>query len=341
MEVRDQVPQSMLTHYKNLLSKRPDYKDLSDPSSFSFSRFDAYLSLVSWVDGNDASNVDLSSMLSGGLLAQAKMMQSLGFFGHFGATVDVRKYMLNFPGSKLTLLWIPKNSCTSVKRMLIKYEPEDLQKRIAPHRFHETCQEQFGLTLPEFSNGKTYPKIAIIRHPYERVVSCYLDKFVKPVIENKPFEGFVEGHIKAIHKLLGTGGDLRRSVSFCEFVFYIFQQPVWSYDAHWRPQSNFIYGYDKSCILIPIENIQIIDSILGVQGKEMATNRSYGKKFSEADGFVGEFSELLPGDIKRADISSYNQFISRSLGFMLNAFYSKDIELYNMARQRLSEAGAS
>ena len=53
-----------------------------------------------------------------------------GYIGRFGGTVSPSSYSLNFPASNVSLLWIPKNGCTTLKRSLVELEPLEAQKHI-------------------------------------------------------------------------------------------------------------------------------------------------------------------------------------------------------------------
>jgi hypothetical protein len=271
-------------------------------------------------------------LFSGALLAYAKAMRMQGYLGRFGQTVSIHQFMLNFPASKVTLLWIPKNSCTAVKRMLLEFEPQELQAKTQIAAFHESVQRLFGVSVPQFCEHVRFPLVAIVRHPLERLVSCYLDKFAMPVVRDGPFEPFIENHIAAVHRIAGLRGtDIRRSITFSEFVFYISTQAAWAYDAHWRPQSNFLWGLLNKTKLIPTERLFEIRELLGLGSSLHFSNRSAGKRFDASRPCSGEFAELLPRDLKQEQIENYNQFVSSSLANFLNDVYRDDFSLYALA----------
>lgn len=319
----------MLVYYDKLFRKPMDFSELSEPLPLFFQRIDYYLSIKSAVSGKNIDHI-ISEIFSGGLLAYSKFLLKYGFLGNFGFTVDPASFLLNFPTTKITLLWIPKNSCTSTKKLLLSFEPKSAVDRITPPLFHERCQESFGLNAVQIAEERLFPLVTIVRNPYERLVSCYLDKFAKPVIENRPFEKFIEGHIIAAHNKLGIGTtNINRSLTFSEFVAYIDRMPPWSFDAHWRPQACFIQGFRTIARVIPIERQDEIWAILGLQPKATISNRSFGGRFNPLDPLTGEFAHALPGEINPAKINNYNSFINPDTLHIISKHYGNDLEIYN------------
>jgi hypothetical protein len=320
------VTLAMLTHYEHLLANRPDFDGIKEPMSFFIPRFDAFVSLKEHVNGRDPKNLILSKYVSGDLLKYLRKLREFGFIGNYGGSVDLVRYVLRFNASNVNLVWIPKNSCTYLKLHYLQFEVEDTRQQIIKNQFHESCQTLFGIAHDELSN-LTNESLAVIRHPVERFVSCYLDKFVKPVLTNKPFEDFVRNHIKLAQNLIRLPNiDIRRSLTFSEFLYYVSKQPQWSYDAHWRPQVQFLRH-------IPKLKIMTIDRFNSLymntnESNNIGANISFGKRFSLGDDLSGEYSDLLPSEIGMIRVDLYNQFVSKSHYLMLSDIYLEDIDLY-------------
>ncbi len=317
------VSLEMLNHYEHLLLSKPDFDGIKEPMAFFIPRIDAFLSLKEHVTGRDPKQINLSKCFSGDLLTYLRSLRDFGFIGNYGGSVDVVRYILKFTASNLNLVWIPKNSCTYLKTYFLQFEAEDTRQKIKKNRFHESCQDQFGMTHNEpFDYSREY--LAIIRHPVERFVSCYLDKFVKPVLANKPFEDFIRGHIKLAQKVINLpNADMRRSLTFSEFLYYVSKQPMWSYDAHWRPQNQFLRNIPKLNMLT-INQFNKYYIYQDEYNKNKA-NVTFGKKFSLAEELSGEYADLLPSDIGKNHINSYNQFVSKIHYLMLSDIYVEDM----------------
>ncbi|KAH9382010.1 hypothetical protein HPB48_005458 [Haemaphysalis longicornis] len=75
--------------------------------------------------------------------------------------------------------------------------------------------------------GSEYTKLVVVRHPFDRLVSAYVDKIrtTHPVI-------------KAARKIYEDGFNNtgpNGTLTFSEFVDFILMQPVEKWDQHWAP----------------------------------------------------------------------------------------------------------
>ena len=73
-------------------------------------------------------------------------------------------------------------------------------------------------------------KFYFVRHPFERLVSCYRDKFEFGAKSNYIFKTFNPSVIKSKHPNRPT---------FVEFVDYLVRTPIENYNDHWLP--NWIH----------------------------------------------------------------------------------------------------
>lgn len=318
-------------HYSMLTEKPLDFSDVSEPFKVFFPRFDYFLSWCSLVARESVASM-VSRYLKGALQDYALRCLENGYLGNFGFTVDPASFTLTFPGAKVTLIWIPKNSCTSIKKMLLTQEPDSLTHDISPTRFHETCQERFGISRAQYSRNMMFPLVAVIRDPYERIVSCYLDKFAIPVMRSTPCEPFVIGHIRAAQRFFGAGDrGVERSISFSEFVTYVTNSPSWALDAHWRPQYCFLGNNVEKIRLFPISRLDEVWDFLGVERRRIAANRSFGGRILVKGEFIGDFANTLPEALIESSLDEYKRFLNPQLRAMINHRYDKDIELYERA----------
>ena len=160
----------------------------------SFRRFDVFMSYKNhigtpWKDIIEAIPLD-------DFKNYIQALRDQGYVGRFGSVIPPEKFSLYFPSSQVLYRWIPKNACTSVKKLFIQGEPESIDLKVREHRFHETVQERFGVEQSIIIQNSGFTTVAIIRDPILRIISCYLDKFALPVVDNRPFEGFIKDHIK-------------------------------------------------------------------------------------------------------------------------------------------------
>lgn len=157
------------------VASRVNWRDINEPFGLLFPKLDYWLSVVSVVNKRHPRDL-ITSRFCGGLKLYLMRCLEEGYLGRFGATVAPHKYTLQFEHSSVRLLWIPKNSCTTLKRVFLSFEPNELTENIQKNRFHETCQRDFGERPKDFLKEIKAPLVSVLRQPYERIVSCYLDK---------------------------------------------------------------------------------------------------------------------------------------------------------------------
>lgn len=331
---RPYVPPELLGIYVDLTAKRPDLAELPMALDDFVPRFDVLLSVHChrpW--RRPAHKVDLRHYVSGDLLGFATWMQRYGYWGHYGHTVNISEHLLVFPASGVSLLWIPKNACTSIKSAFLRQEPAAHQTGFEQHRFHESVQNAFGVDLAAFATDDIPPIVTFLREPHERLVSCYLDKFLKPAQKGGDFEDSMIEHIQRAHAFLGIPqGDIARSLSFSEFVAYITACYAWRLNSHWRPQADFIHGLGaRGLRVFRLDRLADATAALGVDVGENRDNRSLGRTFLPQAAMTGEFADLLPVDVPLAEITSYNQFFTQPLLERLAPYLEADLRLFAAA----------
>ncbi|XP_037285672.2 carbohydrate sulfotransferase 13 [Rhipicephalus microplus] len=107
------------------------------------------------------------------------------------------------------------------------------------HRaFHRQTYRVGPRTLFMQNGGRNYFKALFVRHPFDRLVSAYIDKALRPRSEVKWFyEVYWE-------KIPGVKAE-NRAPTFSEFVDFILGTPVREWDEHWSPY----YSRCQPCLL--------------------------------------------------------------------------------------------
>lgn len=143
--------------------------------------------------------------------------------------------MMYFNDHKLRFIRIPKNACSTVINSLGFSKTEGRN----PHHIGEP----FADASPE---AHEWPCLAVLRDPFERVVSAYLNKFT----EILPDELFVHELVEYIWR--AQRGKARpsssSSVTFREFVTHLCAFPDEQLDPHWRSQSAFLTEQPTICL---------------------------------------------------------------------------------------------
>lgn len=121
---------------------------------------------------------------------------------------------------------IPKAASSSIKKVIAKdlglYRGADIHELsypAIPHAFLKRC--------------KGYFKFAFVRNPWDRAVSCYLNKILKdPGVNEDQYE-------KGIYKYWAKYNLFHAGMSFAEFVDAVCRIPDVEADAHFRCQASF------------------------------------------------------------------------------------------------------
>ncbi|MDR5732656.1 sulfotransferase family 2 domain-containing protein [Caballeronia sp. LZ025] len=144
--------------------------------------------------------------------------------------------ILYFPEHKLRFIRIPKNACSTVMNSL----GHSVINGAHPH--------QFGARFEAAQEGaKDWPCIAVLRDPFERAVSAYLNKLTDILAE----ELFVHELLDYVWRAqrMRQRPDWRTSITFREFVVHLASFPDEQLDMHWRSQSSFLGGEQPSVVL--------------------------------------------------------------------------------------------
>lgn len=226
------------------------------------------------------------------------------------------RYCLFFPRRDVAYSFIPKNACTTLRFILAKDNGfiDSLEQLDWIHENNLTLR----CSLTDSIKAKS--SFIVLRDPIDRLVSCFLDKF----IDEKPES----------EKLLLANGlsDLERSqLTFNEFVRILQTKENLNLDAHWTPQFRFQL-YKSYTHYFDFSDIQRCFEWLASKGVDVVDTREYS----------GHASSLLKNDPSLgADTPIVDLKVAKSEGFVperknlvnsktekvLKNLYAKDYQL--------------
>lgn len=125
---------------------------------------------------------------------------------------------------------IGKVANSSIKSLLFRCELEGTRRVVPGDQYvHDPIRSPLVLpyqlpeeTFAQILADKSFRKVAIVRNPYDRLLSCYLDRLQKE---------HTQAYIKTIKLLRLRNGD---EIDFNAFVASLEKQLL--ADVHWRPQ---------------------------------------------------------------------------------------------------------
>ena len=147
---------------------------------------------------------------------------------------------------KYVYIETPKVACSTIKYylQLLEYDGDrskiyynvHIRSESPIRRVNELKYSEAQIT--QLLLGSEYFHFTFVRHPYTRILSCYIDKIVQ-----RAYKSGTDGRFE----LLGFASDA--DVSFVEFLRAVRNQPLREMDIHWMPQADILgvlndYRYD-------------------------------------------------------------------------------------------------
>tara|TARA_R110001599_G_scaffold145321_1_gene327604 strand:+ start:55537 stop:56751 length:1215 start_codon:yes stop_codon:yes gene_type:complete len=237
---------------------------------------------------------------------------------------------------KLFYIPVAKCACTSLKSMMVRLagidRPEvavELGVHFVTDRFTTGVQlkDQTIDHAREILASDDYFKFSVIRDPFERIISAYLEKFVykrhnqRNLMHTRPVISAIQGRADI---------DLDRGVSFDEFVTFILNQDPFELDPHWRPQHLYLRGVKHISRIFRLENIAQLEQYL-LREKGITIKLGHDNKTGRSDTHLQQASSLTAGELDRAGPINPDSFLASGLGDAMRAYYREDFALYDSA----------
>ena len=249
--------------------------------------------------------------------------------------------------ARVIYLPIAKNACTSLKTLMADLGGlADARKAKGIHRlldgektdllFLHRRQAEIDARLAD----PDWMRFVVLRHPIERLVSVYVEKFVLHRLV--PAAGITIDPV--ILRSTGKWGlgqaDYERGISFRQFAEDVLREDPKRLDPHWRHQSLVLDH-------IPFTHVYTTDH-MGVLKADLEAHtggaidlphKNRARDGSEVAATGPCLADALPGDLDTPQKVPPAQFLDADLKTRLEAHYAQDILLYQMAAQHLDQSG--
>lgn len=237
---------------------------------------------------------------------------------------------------KLFYIPVAKCACTSLKSMMVRLagidRPElavELGVHFVTDRFTTGVQlkDQTIDHAREILASDDYFKFSVIRDPFERIISAYLEKFVykrhnqRNLLHTRPVISAIQGRADI---------DLERGVSFDEFLSFILNQDPFELDPHWRPQHLYLRGVKHISRIFRLENIAELEQYL-LRDKGITIKLGHDNKTGKSDIHLPQASSLTACELDRAGPINPDSFLASGLAGAMRAYYREDFALYDSA----------
>ena len=206
--------------------------------------------------------------------------------------------------------FIPKNACSSLRYSAAV--ANGFLSEISDIEWIHYNNQTFIATQREIALAKY--TFVVLRCPYTRVASCFLDLIVSGVFDFKDSAG------------------KKLSISFHDFLLIIQSQGRDQRDQHWRNQSDFLH-YEKYDDYFSLELFSSAINSLDAQGFIVHDTRgTLNHDLSNFNRIDGNFSKSKEVDIKRikekGDAPTYRSMFGDEEIKLVNDIYKDDIALY-------------
>ena len=228
---------------------------------------------------------------------------------------------------------VAKSACTTFKRLMVNISNIDGKELILSGDVHSATRKyRTGVRLVDLELEEAMEAIAsdeyfrftVIREPYDRLVSGYIEKFL--VNRMVPRNGFHTGPVlRAIQGMPEV--DHERGVSFRSFVEFILCRPANSLDTHWRPQHLYLQGvnYDAVYRLDQMDRV-LADLQLRVKGLKRI---NHSNRTESGTGVrVAEAVDMLPDELEPCGQIDKRSFLDEGLLWRVHNYYREDYALY-------------
>jgi hypothetical protein len=220
------------------------------------------------------------------------------------------RYTLSIYPLDFVFTFIPKNACSSMRYSIAK--ANGFVKDMKDIKWIHSNNQTFISSQKEVACAKY--TFVILRCPYKRVASCFLDKFVGRKL-----------------RFNDTKGN-RLSINFHEFLLIIKSQMQSQRDEHWRNQSDFLH-YEKYDDYFSMESIkEAIDSLRSRGFMIYDTRSSINHDLSQYTRINGDFSKMKDIDLKKMKddgmIPNYKSMYTSAEVELVKEIYNDDLSLY-------------
>ena len=236
------------------------------------------------------------------------------------------------------LLYIPvaKCACTSLKSMMVELagiERPDIARELDVHfvtdRFNTGVQlkdKPIELARDILASDQ-YLKFGVIRDPFERLVSAYLEKFV----HHRTSRNNLAHTEPLIREVQGYGQfDAQAGISFDQFVDTILRHDPYDLDPHWRPQNLHFLGVKHMSRVFRLDNSGELGKYL-LQQVGIEVQLEHRNRTNKSDVLLEDAASLTAAELDDRGPISPASFLSTQNSGAIRQYYRADCELYEAA----------
>ena len=251
------------------------------------------------------------------------------------------KHAMMADEKKVFYLPIAKNACSSLKTLIAELggmpklkSDEDIHAILDSKPNNLMLLHRNESDIQVMLSDPSWMRFAVLRDPYDRLVSLYVEKFVRHRTQPGVRIDIDPVLKRSLNKNKLTKADYERGVSFLTFAQDLMSEPAKRLNPHWRPQSLYLdrirythlYTVDSLSVLK-----QDIERHVGHEIQLPYKNAVRTQK--PIDHEKPCVTDFLPAEIENAERLPVECYIDRDLRAALNGYFALDETLYNLVSQ--------
>lgn len=237
---------------------------------------------------------------------------------------------------KLMYIPVAKCACTSLKSMMVELAGVDraaIALELGVHFVTDRFNTGVQLKDKPIDEARSilasdqYFKFSVIRDPFERLVSAYLEKFVykrhsqRNLMHTRPVISHVQGTADI---------DLQQGISFDQFMEYILGQDAYDLDAHWRPQHLYFRGVPHISHIYRLEQIAELEQDL-LQKLGITVKLGHENKTGRSALHLPQASSFRACEFDDREAFDPESFMTTPHADAIRQYYREDFEFYKAA----------
>lgn len=231
---------------------------------------------------------------------------------------------------------IGKNGCTFLKTQMIKLAETPDEERLLRNVHVFTDNFNTGLqlsdyprnTVQEMIKSPDYFRFAVIREPGDRLLSAYIEKFVRNRLNSGntlQHTWTVVGPVQAARGIATPDFDL--GISFRDFITWISGVPSRELDPHWRPQAHYLQGISWDRLYRFDDMDSLITDLEARSGHELDRSPLNVTGSGKGDLRPGAM-DMLPGELSALPRIDRASFWDEELDSLVRTQFAEDYALY-------------
>ncbi|SHG90043.1 sulfotransferase family 2 domain-containing protein [Marivita hallyeonensis] len=246
---------------------------------------------------------------------------------------------------KVIYMPIAKNACSSLKTLMAKLgglteqrPGEDIHRLLDTETTDLLFLHRSEKDIMERLFDPLWMRFVVLRHPVDRLVSVYVEKFVKNRMVKEAGITIDPVMLRSLGVWDLTAADYERGITFRAFANDILRENPARLDPHWRPQSLQLKAIPFTHVYTT-EHLAVLKSDLDVHvGQRIDLPHKNRARYASSDTARDCVADVLPSDLDDAQTLSPDAFLDDDLRQRLSVHFAQDILLYDLASRHLEQS---